>query len=115
MLHEEKSARQLADEGAQAAADHAERETVDWKKRALKAFEDYARNNTEFLTEDVRVWAHQNGLPGAPDGRAWGHVSKQAVKERFVEVSGYRNTRIKPAHAGPRAVYRSLIMGGIVN
>lgn len=102
-----------AREGAQAAADHAERETEQWKDRALKAFKEYALNNTEFLTEDVRVWAHQNGLPAAPDPRAWGYVSRAAVNSRYVEISGYRNTRIPPAHAGPRAVYRSLVRDGI--
>lgn len=111
-----KTPQQLAEEGARAAAEHADRVHQDWTDRAIAMFKVYAEHFTDFLAEDVRVFAHSNGLPPAPDPRAWGHVARKAVSpERLVAVSGYRNTRIPPAHAGPRAVYRSLIMGGIIN
>lgn len=110
-----KTARELAEEGAQRAVDHANAVEEDWGDRAFKHFRAYALANTQFMTEDVRVHAYANGLPHAPDGRAWGAVTMRAKRERIVAVDHYANTRIKPAHATPRPVFRSLIMGGIVN
>lgn len=111
----EPTARELAVEGMERAVDHADAVEEDWSERAFKAFRRFAESNTMFMSEDVRVWAYQQGLTHPPDGRAWGSVAVRAQRERVIAVDHYANTKVKPAHATPRAVYRSLIMGGIDN
>jgi hypothetical protein len=105
-----KTAAQLADEGIRTAIEHAGPE---WNDRATEAFRQFALTHAEFLCEDVRVWAETKGLPHPPDKRAWGHIAREAVKNETVKVTGYAMTKVKPAHAGPRAVYRSNIFGGV--
>lgn len=109
------SAQQLADEGMKRAADHADAVQPEpkWTDQAYAFFLRYAEKNTLFMTEDVRVWSYQNGLPHPPDGRAWGHVTVRAKKERIIQTDHYQKTKYPPAHATPREVFRSLIMGGI--
>lgn len=84
--------------------------TANWTHRAFAALEHYARTHREFMGEDVRQWAHHDaGLPMPPDGRAWGFVIVRGLKEGLYECVGYRKTRIPPAHATPRAIWRSKI------
>jgi hypothetical protein len=107
------SAKQLADEGMRQAADHADAEEPRWTDRAYEALENFARTHREFMTEDARTWAHQNGLPMPPDKRAWGAVTKRAQRANIVVIERYQSTRIPPAHASPRPVWGSRIYGGI--
>lgn len=103
--------RQMALDGMARAAEHADAVDEGWSDRAYSALREYALKNDEFMTEDVRVWAHRNGLPTPPDGRAWGAVTLRAVKANLVVCDRYRKTRIPPAHATPRPVWRSRIFG----
>lgn len=112
----EKTAAQLANEGIRQAIENAGPE---WRAKATAAFRRFAETHAEFMCEDVRVAAQREGLPPPPDPRAWGHISREAAKKRehggeeIVTIVGYANTKVKPAHAGPRAVYRSNIFGGV--
>jgi hypothetical protein len=63
----------------------------------------------EFLGEDVRTWAHEQGLPLPPMACAWGAVMLRAARERIVVRAGYRTTRIPPQHAKPAVLWQSLI------
>lgn len=102
------TAQELADDGMARAVDHADAVEEGWSERAYKLLCRYATEHSEFMTEDVRVWAHQIGLPKPPDGRAWGAVTLRAVKASIIYCHHYRKTRIPPAHATPRPVWRSL-------
>lgn len=104
-----KTTQQLADEGMRVAGEHADAVEPDWQARAYACFERYARSHAEFMTEDVRTWAHEEGLPVPPDGRAWGAVTNRAARLKMVEVARYEKTKIPPAHATPRPVWRSLV------
>lgn len=98
---------ELALEGAQRAADHAEAVTPGWNEQAYSMLLSFAADHFEFMTEDVRVWAHGEGLPQPPDARAWGSVVLRAVRAKAVFRDHYRKTRIPPAHACDRPVWRS--------
>lgn len=107
------TAAQLAEQGMNLAADHADAVDPNWTNRAFGMLEQYARTHYEFMGEDVRQWAHdEGGLPLPPDGRAWGFVIVRGLKEGLYECVGYRKTRIPPAHATPRAIWRSAIWQG---
>lgn len=101
------TAQQLAEEGMSRAVDHADEIEPGWSQRAYGMLESYALNHFEFMTEEVRVWAHGEGLPTPPDGRAWGAVTLRAVKAGVIAWERYQKTRSPPAHATPRAVWKS--------
>ena len=103
------SAKRMAELGAQRALDHAEAVIPSWGDQALSFFQRYAQNNPAFLTEDVRVWAHQNGLDLPPEPRAWGQIPKMAVKLGIVIADGYAATQHKPAHSKAMRLWRSLV------
>jgi CBS domain-containing protein len=104
------TAQEMADEGMSRAADHAESVNPGWNEQAFSMLLTYAETHFEFMTEDVRVWAHTKGLPQPPDGRAWGAVTQRAVRARLLVRDRYRKTRIPPAHATPRPVWRSPLL-----
>jgi len=103
------SAADLAKDGMARAAEHADAVNPGWQSAAFEMLEGYALTHWEFMTEDVRVWAHGEGLPLPPDGRAWGAVVTRAIRSKLIECARYQKTRIPPAHATPRAVWRSQI------
>jgi hypothetical protein len=106
--------RQLAGEGMRQAVEHADAVELKWSERAYAFLERYAAANREFLTEDVRTWAHRNGLPLAPDNRAWGAVINRASRERLIVRDRYETIRIPPSHARPMPVWRSKTFGGVI-
>lgn len=77
---------ELRDQGIERAADHAERVREGWKDMAFSAFHEYAKVNTDFTTEQVRLASPQ--VPEPPDKRAWGHVALRAAREGVVEKIG---------------------------
>jgi hypothetical protein len=103
---------ELAVDGMNRAVDHADRVEPGWSDQAYEMMEGYALSHFEFMTEEVRVWAYGEGLPQPPDGRAWGAVTSRAVKAGMIALNRYRKTRIPPAHATPRAVWRSILYQG---
>ncbi len=107
------TARDLAEEGMNRAVEHADAEEPGWSERAYRLLFAYAEAHPLFATEDARTWAHnEGGLPLPPDGRAWGAVTNRAVRAGLIVRDHYRPTRIPPAHASPRPVWRSRIYCG---
>ncbi|HEX8577977.1 MAG TPA: hypothetical protein VF655_00095 [Allosphingosinicella sp.] len=105
----ELSAADAAAEGMARAAANADAKQEQWTARAFAYLTSYAETHFEFMTEDVRVAAYAEGLPVPSDGRAWGSVTQRAARENYIAVSAYRKTRIRPAHATPRPLWRSLV------
>lgn len=105
----ESSARELADEGMTAAIEHADRVSARWSVQAGQLLRIYAQMHPEFMAEDVRIWAHRKDLPCPPDPRAWGAVVNRAVREGVLIRDRFELTKVKPAHATPRPVWRSTI------
>lgn len=103
------TARESAVDGMNRAAQHADDVELDWTERAFRAFSRHAAKNAEFMTEDARIAAYQDGLPYPPDERAWGSVATRAVREGVVKRDRYGQTRQRPANAHPQPIWRSLI------
>lgn len=102
--------RAMAREGMQRAVDHADRIEPSWSESATEILRRYAQFTPEFMGEDVRAYAHKiEHLPLPPDPRAWGAVVNSAVRSGIIARDRYELTKIPPAHATPRPVWRSLI------
>ena len=97
-----------AEEGADRAADHAERVDPGWKDAALSLFQVFAeqRGDAGFRTEEARVFAEGEGLTPPPDGRSWGHIALRARRAGIVVKIGTQNTKTGPAHTHPSNHWR---------
>lgn len=100
-------ARRLADQGAQRAADHADAEEPGWTERAYGILVMFcARFPREaFTSEDVRLWAEQQGLPPPPDARAWGTIFRLAAKRRVIMATGQWREGGALCHGRPQRVW----------
>lgn len=100
----------LAVEGMNNAADHAERETEGWKAMAFGSFVRYAAATKEpFMTEDVRWYAEALGVPEPPDNRAWGAVAMRVKKAGLIVSMGYAPQKAVNAHKAPKTVWKSVM------
>lgn len=101
------TARELADQGMARAAEHADRVSDGWSDNAYQFLRVYAQACPEFMTEQLRVWAHDEGLPKPPDNRAWGAVVNRAVRDGIIVRDRFENIRIPPSHSRPMPVWKS--------
>jgi hypothetical protein len=97
----------LAQIGAERAADHANREHDDWKELALEAFKAHAQDNLTFTTEDV-IKASPS-VPVPPDKRAWGAIALAAKRLGLIKFDGYGNSKLAHAHNRPVTRWFSLV------
>jgi len=76
----------LAVDGMNTAAAHADQVSPDWSKEALTHFKMFMLNNGNkpFMTEDVRTYAENLGMEPPPDRRAWGAIAVHAKKLGWV-------------------------------
>jgi len=98
----------LRDAGMQQAIDHAEQETPNWSDLALdmvRAFID-TYPHLEFMTEDVRKWAHHKGLPETPSKRAWGGVIMRAARLDMIVKVRIGQVKNPAAHCANANVWR---------
>lgn len=102
---------QLGQEGAQRAADHADRvHGGEFTVKALAAIRAYAWSHERFTVEDVREELGEH-VPTPPDPRAWGAVIRKAVREGGIcEKIGVTNSTSKTQHGGYVSVYKSLCL-----
>lgn len=55
--------------------------------------------------EQLRAWATSKGLPLAPDERAWGAVTRAAIRQGVIEpTGGYAPAR--SSNGSPKRLYR---------
>lgn len=80
-------AKERMETGMDRAAKRANAVSPDWMARAADLFMEYARMfpHAEFFTESVRRFAKDQGLPPAPDPRAWGHVPRNLLVAGKIE------------------------------
>ena len=63
-----------------------------WQDLAFTKFTlflDCLEPGEKFLSEQVRVWSHLDGLEEPEDNRAWGPVINRGVREKLIVKIGY--------------------------
>lgn len=101
---------QLAENGAQMAAMRANRVHADWSERAYCALRRYAQAHHEFTTEEVRK-AYAGVIPTPPDNRAWGFVTKRAVRDGVCTRDRIAKATSPKVHGGWVTVWKSNVVG----
>ena len=96
----------LAEQGADRAADKADRDNEGWKVAALSFFLKFGREHGgEFQTEDVRAAAV--GHVATPfEARAWGHVAMKAKRLKQIEFVRPGIAKDPTRHGGFASVWR---------
>jgi hypothetical protein len=87
------------DAGMAQALASAESKIPSWGDKAYQALLDYP--HPQFMTEDVRKWAHEEGLEKPPQARAWGAVIARAKKEGEIIPIGFKAVKNPRAHRTP--------------
>lgn len=95
---------QLRNVGMQRAANNANDVVPNWTVLALEFVAKFNRN--EFMTEEVREFAYENGLPRPPHERAWGSVMTVSKGRGLIEFARYAAVSNPKAHATPATVWR---------
>ena len=99
-------ARRLAEQGAELAAEKADREQERWKVAALSFFLAYGRmHGGEFQTEEVRH-ASTGHVHAPKNPRAWGHVAMAAKKLKQIEWARFGTSADPKSHCAPSNVWR---------
>ena len=102
------TAAQLAEAGAQLAADFASTLTgTDWKLMAVSFLKGYASKRGTVQCSDVREAA--NGfVPEHPklNPKAWGSVFQAAHREGWIKPLGYATTERKTSHGRAERVWQ---------
>ena len=94
--------------GHAAAEQAANNAGVAWADAAMASVHSFkaAFNGDKFLTEDVRIFAENNGLPKPPDKRAWGAIILRAKRDGIVKSCGFAMTHSPEYNAGPKTAWR---------
>lgn len=101
------NARAARDKGIATAAAHADDVSDGWSSMAYLVLRNWCRKyDANFTAEQVRAWAHINGLPVPPDGRAWGSVFQRAAKEGLISKHSYKQATGLACHMHPVTVWR---------
>lgn len=101
--------KELRDEAIKRAMTHADDVEEEWSQKAFQLLLEFRKTKNEFMTEDLRLWAHDTmGLKHPPDERAWGGVINRAVKGGLLVRIGYAPMKSPNCHANPKAVWRSV-------
>lgn len=104
------AARTRGDLGAERAAHRAERNSPGWIDVAAEKIRDYVRLDAagmamDFTIEKARQWAADKNLPAPPDARAWGHVTRRAVKLGYIVETG-EYAPAASSNGSPKRLYR---------
>lgn len=69
-----------------------------WMDRATQELVTAFKSGLLLCADDVRKMAEENGLPPAPDGRAWGTVFSRAKRKGWLVFVGRAHTHGKAPH-----------------
>lgn len=109
-MNQQAQGKELAEVGMQQAIDHANEETPEWSVMAYSAIKDFLEASPlaegEFMGEEIRLWAHQEGgLVEPPHKRAWGGVIHKAAKCGLIRKLRIDTVKNPQAHAANAAVW----------
>lgn len=74
-----------------------------WQEEALECVRNYP--GQMFMTEDVRQWAHDQGLDYPSHSRAWGAVILEAKKIGLIVQRGFACVKNPKANHTPASVW----------
>lgn len=95
-----------AEIGMERAAQHADRVDPGWCERALQALTEFARGQEgAFTIETARFVLTANGLPPAPEERAWGYVTRAASKAGVIVMTD-RMAKAVTSNGSPKPLWR---------
>lgn len=97
------------DRGIQKAIDHANENSLAWSHRAFIMLERFLMINGptfEFMGENIRIYAEQNGLEKPPTNNAWGGIIRKAAHQNLIECVGFREAKTVSSHASARRVWK---------
>lgn len=96
----------LKQEGISRAVNNANRKINEWAESAYLFLEQYISDHKEnFMVEEIRESAEQNGLPVPPSKRAWGAIIIKAHKNKLVKPCGFKQTSNPKAHKTPATLW----------
>lgn len=90
------------DHGMEVATSHADAVVENWRYLARDMLERYLREHDKpFLTQDLILWAREQGLPEPPTKKAWGAVVTVAARRHMIKIDSYTkegtyNANMKP-------------------
>lgn len=101
-------ARRTGHAAAQAAADRADRNAPGWVDDAVAALRCFARHQVAVFTiEQARgVIETQPGITEPTDKRAWGHVTRRAEAEGYIERVRGGYAPATSSSGSPKPLYR---------
>lgn len=100
--------RQLAEDGAKQASDHADRVIQGWSDRAYAHALTFLATHPDgqnFTTEQIRAYAGTKGLAPPPDSRAWGQVALRLKRAGRIEAVGFTHCKSPRSHASPTTLW----------
>lgn len=99
-------AKARADAGITSSAEHAEAVEPGWQDRAMDVLRGwvYGAPNDPFTIEEFRGSVTSIGFPQPPDLRAYGALTRRAIRERLIEPVGYRPA--VSSNLSPKRTYR---------
>ena len=101
------SAESLAAEGIARSAEHAEAVREGWGDDAYGYLERYvAVTPDEFLGEELKRWAYDNGLDEPVNESAWGSVIRRASRAKLIEFVGFAKSKNASRHGTPGRLWR---------
>jgi hypothetical protein len=101
-------AKQLAEIGAEAAANHAEKTSPEWRSKAYNLFVAYAKSHDRFTTEQVRLSNPEFIQP--PSNRAWGAIAIKCASDGIIKRVGLIATTNRTAHGANATLWQSLVV-----
>lgn len=102
----------LRDIGMQQAVDHAEQVEPGWKDLAYRYLQRFLNEYVprlglqSFMAEDIRAWAHEQGLGRPPTARAWGGIIAKAANRGLIVKIGVQQVKNKTAHCANANLWR---------
>jgi len=97
-------ARRARDLGMKRAAIHADEVQAGWTNQAYAALRCFLATKAlgaTFISEEVRAYATEHGMPDPPDDRAWGSVMTRGAKAGLYRRHGFTTSINPAAHCRP--------------
>lgn len=94
------------DAGIQQAIDNTEKEDLTWGSRALGFVIKFP--GQRFMTEDIRIFAYENGFQRPVHERAWGSVMLTAQRKGLIISDGIGLVKNVKAHRTPATIWKKI-------